>query len=338
MNNQPAHQAFLPREFRSYIIPALLAALISLLPWPDIILSGTRGILLDREVYTYQIVLRDNLLDYFQFSSFIDYFTSEYTWWFILKAMQDGDLPLHYETFFQIISTISVVTAALVVYRSAGFFPLIFLANPLVFDLCYSQLRSALAISVLYIVHIFLRNSRLLAVALCLFAATIHTTMIIFLAVYMLCIMTADEGGRLSRWPLETRLAVILGTGVVMGLIIGPLRETLLNLIGDRRADYLDLAASPLYLSFWVGLLGLLLLDYRHTFRSVEGRFTLLILSLVTVNLFTGGYSLRFLAIGYPFVIATIMLALPALKSFAVPALSVYMIAQWIYYFAGIAG
>ena len=174
--------------------------------------------------------------------------------------------------------------------------------------------------------------------ALCLFAATIHTTMIIFLAVYMLCIMTADEGGRLSRWPLETRLAVILGTGVVMGLIIGPLRETLLNLIGDRRADYLDLAASPLYLSFWVGLLGLLLLDYRHTFRSVEGRFTLLILSLVTVNLFTGGYSLRFLAIGYPFVIATIMLARPALKSFAVPALSVYMIAQWIYYFAGIAG
>ena len=67
MNNHPAHQALLPRDFRSYIIPAILAAVISLLPWPDIILSGTRGILLDREVYTYQIVYRDNLLNYFHF-------------------------------------------------------------------------------------------------------------------------------------------------------------------------------------------------------------------------------------------------------------------------------
>ena len=60
--------------------------------------------------------------------------------------------------------------------------------------------------------------------------------MVIFLAIYILCIMTADEGGRLSRWPLEVRLALVLGAGVVMGLAIGPLRETLLNLIGDRRA------------------------------------------------------------------------------------------------------
>lgn len=338
MNNHPAHQALLPRDFRSYIIPAILAAVISLLPWPDIILSGTRGILLDREVYTYQIVYRDNLLNYFHFSSVIDYFTSEYTWWMILKALQDGSGALHYQTFFQIITTICVITAALVVYRNGGILPLIFLANPLIFDLAYSQLRSALAISILYIVYLFFRRSTVLAFALCLFAATIHTTMVIFLAIYILCIMTADEGGRLSRWPLEVRLALVLGAGVVMGLVIGPLRETILNLIGDRRAEYLDLAASPLYLSFWVGLLGLFLLDFRHTFRSVEGRFSLFILSLVTVNVFTGGYSLRFLALGYPFVIATISLARPSLKSFAIPALSIYMVAQWIYYFNGIAG
>ena len=249
MNNQQAHQGLLPREYRSYIIPIMLAALISFLPWPEIVLSGTRGVLLDREVYTYQIVYKDNLLDYFYFSSIIEYFTSEYTWWFILKLIQDGDLPIYYESFFQLISTAFIITAALVVYRNGGIFPLVFLANPLVFDLAYSQLRSALAISILYIAYLFFRKSTLLAVALCLFAATIHTTMVIFLAVYILCIMTADDGGRLSRWPLEMRLAVILGAGVLIGLAIGPLRETLLNLIGDRRAEYLNLAASPLYLS-----------------------------------------------------------------------------------------
>jgi len=309
-----------------------------LLPWPDIILSGTRGILLDREVYIQKIIYRDNLLNYFHFDSYVDYFTSEYSWWFLMKLLEDGQLPVDYETVFQIISTLFLVTSALIVYRRGGLLPLVFLANPLVFELAYSQLRSALAISILYLVYLFLRRSTYIAIALCLFAATIHTTMIIFLAVYVLCLMTGDDGGRLSRWPLGLRLALILSAGFVMGLVIGPLRESLLTLIGDRRAEYLDLSSSPLYLSFWVGLLGLFLMDYRDTFRSVEGRFSLFILSLVTVNVFTGGYSLRFLALAYPFVISTVLMAKPSVKMFAIPAMSIYMIAQWIYYFSTITG
>jgi hypothetical protein len=337
MNNRPADQALLPSDYRYYIVPIILSALISLVPWPDIILDGTRGILLDREVYTQKIIFRDNLLDYFYFGSYLDYFTSEYSWWFLMKVLQDGDLPLHYDTVFQIISTIFIVTSALIVYRRSGLLPLIFLANPLVFDLAYSQLRSALAISILYLVYLFFRRSTYIAIALCLFAATIHTAMLIFLAVYVLCLMTADEG-RLSRWPIELRLALILGAGVLMGLVVGPLRETLLTLVGDRRAEYLDLSSSPLYLSFWVGLLGLFLIDFRDTFRSIEGRFSLFILSLVTVNVFTGGYSLRFLALAYPFVISTVLMAKPSVKMFAIPALSIYMLAQWIYYFSTITG
>lgn len=294
--------------------------------------------LLDREVYTMKIIHRDNILDYIYFDSVMDYFTSEYSWSFLMKLLQDGDISLHYEVVFQIISSLFIATAALVVYRSGGLFPLLFLANPLVFDLAYSQLRSALAISILYIAYLFFRRSTYIAAALCLFAATIHTTMLIFLAVYILCVMTANEGGRLSRWSVELRLAIILGAGVVMGLLIGPLRETVLTLIGDRRADYLDLSSSPFYLSFWLGLLGLFLIDYRDTFRSIEGRFSLFILALVTVNVFTGGYSLRFLALAYPFIIATVMLAKPSLKMFAIPALSIYMIAQWVYYFLSIGG
>ncbi len=277
-------------------------------------------------------------MDYFYFDKFLDYFTSEYSWWFLMKLLEEDQLPVTYETVFQIISTVFLATSALIVYRRGGLLPLIFLANPLVFELAYSQLRSGLAISILYLVYLFLRRSTYIAVALCLFAATIHTTMIIFLAVYVLCLMTDSEGGRLSRWPLGLRVALILGAGVVMGLVIGPLRETLLTLIGDRRAEYLDLSSSPLYLSFWVGLLGLFLIDYRDTFRSIEGRFSLFILSLVTVNVFTGGYSLRFLALAYPFVISTVLMAKPSVKMFAIPAMSIYMIAQWIYYFSTISG
>ena len=338
MNNRLNYQVSLPSDYRYYILPVVLAVIISMLPWPEIVLSGTRGILIDREVYTQKIIHKDNLLDYFYFGSYLDYFTSEYSWWFLMKLLEDGRLPVDYEMVFQMISTVFLVTASLIVYRRGGLLPLILLANPLVFELAYSQLRSALAISILHLVYLFLRRSTYVAVALCLFAATIHTTMIIFLAVYILCLMTADEGGRLSRWPVGLRLTVILGAGIFVGLVIGPLREVLLTLIGDRRADYLDLSSSPLYLAFWVGLLGLFLIDYRDTFRSVEGRFSLFILSLVTVNVFTGGYSLRFLALAYPFVISTVLMAKPSVKMFAIPAMSVYMIAQWFYYFSTITG
>lgn len=322
----------------NYLIPAAIVVLISLAPWPDIILSGTRGVLIDREVYIYKILHRDSIFNYFQYDNILSYFTSEYTWEYIQKLIQDGNFPISYEAFFQIISSVFLVSASLVVYRKCGLIPLIFLANPLIFDLAYSQLRSALAISILYLAYLFFRKSILIPVALCLFAATIHTTMVIFLAVYILCVATADEGGRLSRFSVEMRLALILVAGVVVGLIIGPLRETLLTLIGDRRAEYLDLSSSALYLSFWVGLLGLFLIDYRNIFRSVEGRFSLFILTLVAVNVFTGGYSLRFLALGYPFVIITIYLARPAVKMFAIPAMSIYMVAQWVYYFSSIGG
>ena len=194
MNNRSHYQGTLPTDYRYYILPLILAVIISLLPWPDIILSGTRGVLIDREVYIQKIIYRDNLLNYFHFNSYVDYFTSEYSWWFLMKLLEDGRLPVNYETVFQIISTLFLVTSALIVYRRGGLLPLVFLANPLVFELAYSQLRSALAISILYLVYLFFRRSTYIAIALCLFAATIHTTMVIFLAIYILCIMTADEG------------------------------------------------------------------------------------------------------------------------------------------------
>ncbi len=323
-------------KYRNYFVLILITSLISFVNWPDIILSGTQNILQDREVYVYKILTKDTIFDYVYFDSYVKYFTSEYTWAFLMKLMQDGDLPVQYETVFQIISTLFIVTSTMIVYRRGGLLPLIFLANPLVFELAYSQLRSGLAISIVYIAFIFFRRSYIVAVSLCLFAATIHTTMIIFLAAYILCVMTADDG-RLSRLPDETRLMLIMGAGFVVGLAIGPLRETLLTLIGDRRAEYLDLSSSALYLSFWVGLLGLFVVNFRDIFRSVEGRFSILILSIVAVNVFTGGYSLRFLALAYPFIISTILLAKPSVQMFAIPGLSIYMVAQWIYYLSNLS-
>lgn len=291
----------------------------------------------DRQVYIEKFDLGDTVFAYFDYNTFLSYFTSEYTWEFLVKLILDGNIPIHYDVFFQIISTIYIITASIMLYRRGGYFAILLMANPLIFDLAYSQLRSALAISFLYIIYLFRPKNNLVTIAVCLFAATIHTATLIFVGAYLLCMATADEGGRLSRWSRELRLLIVVAAGVLVGLAIGPLRESLLTLVGDRRAEYQDLSSSVFYLSFWVILFGIFLLNYREVFRSIEGRIAILILSVVSVNIFTAGYSLRFLAIAYPFVMSAILMSRPSVRIYTLCLFGVYAIAQWYYYMTSLS-
>lgn len=320
------------RSAMSYIFPALIMVMISLIPWSEILLSATNKMLWDREIYAQKIITGDSVLNYFEYDTLSSYFTAEYTWEFLIKMIQDGLVPVDHTVFFQIISTIWVVSAGMILYRHGGYFSLPLIANPLVFDLAYSQLRSALAVSILYIIYLVRPKSNLIAIAFCLFAATIHTSMLIFLAIYVLCSATADEGGKLSGWSKEVRLALVVGAGLAVGLMIGPLRGSILTFVGDRRAEYADASSGLLYMSFWVILFGIFLQNYRETFRSLEGRFTLCVLALVFVNIFTSFYSLRFLAMFYPFAIAAIMMSRPAVRIPTLVIFLIYMAAQWYYY------
>ncbi|PKP88634.1 MAG: hypothetical protein CVT78_00155 [Alphaproteobacteria bacterium HGW-Alphaproteobacteria-17] len=226
----------------------------------------------------------------------------------------------------------------MILYRKGGYLAILLMANPLIFDLAYSQLRSALAISLLNILYLARPKSNLVSLAVCLLATSIHTAMAIFLAIYFLCVATAERGGWLSKWSVEMRLVAIVGAGAMFGLLIGPLREVALTLLNDRRAEYGDLASSPLYLSFWVILFGLFLLNYREFIQSLEGRFSLFILALVAVNVFTSAHTLRFLALAYPYIMATILIARPAIRFFALAIFSVYLVAQWYFYLSGMGG
>jgi len=326
------------REYRGLLLPILVTGLLSLIPWPEIIYQSFHAILWDREIYTQKILSGDSLFSYFTYDSLISYFTYEYSWEFLVSLIQENRLPFDYDTFFQIISSLFVVTSSLILYRKGGYLAILLMANPLIFDLAYSQLRSALAISLLNILYLARPKSNLVSLAVCLLATSIHTAMAIFLAIYFLCVATAERGGWLSKWSVEMRLVAIVGAGAMFGLLIGPLREVALTLLNDRRAEYGDLASSPLYLSFWVILFGLFLLNYREFIQSLEGRFSLFILALVAVNVFTSAHTLRFLALAYPYIMATILIARPAIRFFALAIFSVYLVAQWYFYLSGMGG
>lgn len=326
------------KEYRGLILPVLITGFLSIIPWPEIIYQSFHAILWDREIYTQKILSGDSLFSYFTYDSLISYFTYEYSWEFLISLIQENRLPFDYDMFFQIISSLFIITSSLILYRKGGYLAILLMANPLIFDLAYSQLRSALAISMLNILYLARPKSNLVSLAVCLLATSIHTAMAIFLAIYFLCVATAERGGWLSKWSVEMRLVTIVGAGVVVGLLIGPLREVALTLLNDRRAEYGDLASSPLYLSFWIMLFGLFLLNYREFIQSLEGRFSLFILALVAVNLFTSAHTLRFLALAYPYIMATILIARPPVRFFALAIFSVYLVAQWYFYLSGLGG
>lgn len=326
------------RDHKALILPILITGLLSLIPWPEIIYQSFHAVLWDREIYIQKIMSGDTLFSYFTYDSLISYFTYEYSWEFLINLFQENRLPFDYDVFFQIISSLFIITSSLILYRKGGYISILLMANPLVFDLAYSQLRSALAISLLNILYLTRPKSNLISLAVCLLATSIHTAMAIFLAIYFLCVATSERGGWLSRFSVEMRLVTIVGAGLAFGLLIGPLREVALTLLNDRRAEYGDLASSPLYLSFWIMLFGLFLLNYREFIQTLEGRFSLFVLALVAVNIFTSAHSIRFLALAYPYIMATILIARPAIRSFSLAVFSVYLFAQWYFYLSGLGG
>ncbi len=69
--------------------------------------------------------------------------------------------------------------------------------------------------------------------------------------------------------------------GFLISTAISPLREQLLKAVGDRRAVYVDMSSSVAYLSFWLGLWFALLLRWRNTLQTLDGRYAVIILSIL---------------------------------------------------------
>ncbi|AMG74733.1 Uncharacterized protein SGRAN_2370 [Sphingopyxis granuli] len=302
----PSYQVY-TTHYKNFWLASLLVGLISLIPWVDIILDKYNAILWDREVYIQIITSGDSLFSYFNYDDILSYFTFEYTWQSIIYFIQNGQFPFQYESFFQFISTSFLVTSSLIVYRRGGLLALSLMVNPLIFDLAYSQLRTALAICIINIVYLVRPSSKILSSALCIFSVSIHTAMSIFLSIYYLCVSTSEKGGIFSKWSLEMRLLIIVGAGAFVGILIGPFREFVLSSVNDRRAEYIEMSSSPLYLSFWIILFFLFMINYKDIFKKHGGKIFLIYsfsgygklvyivlfgkISCIVISVYIGNYS-----------------------------------------------
>jgi len=306
---------------RVFVGTFLFSLLMQIPNWPEVFFKVYSYEMKDR--FTYELMLLErNLPTDFIFDFYgLMYFTYEWTWNSGLSYLH-RDLGLDPSFIFLVISFFVIWRFSTEIVERVGWMYLPFLVNPLVIDYAFSQLRLAFALAIVSLVWRG-GKSHILTAVVYLFCMTIHTAVLIFAAMHFL-----------SRFNLNKNyknLIILIGFGFAVSVATGPLREQILGAIGDRRVDYHDMSSSLLYLSFWFVLWLLLLIRWKSTFESIDGRYSIIVLSIVVMNIVTGGYSIRFISAAFPSLI--IVMANWGRSSALMFVFSLYGIFQWLYWF-----
>lgn len=296
------------------------------MPWEEI-----RGRTFeDLDVYYNYFLHQQSILDYKTFGDLLDYIVSEALWHLSISTLIDG-LGIDIDYVFLIISSLCLTVFAILLARRHGAGSVLLLANPLLIDLAFAQLRSALAFSLLYIAYLLRRR---IAIYLLLTAAVfIHTASILFIALFAGAAFAYRYMRKTDRSDQTIFFALCL-IGIMVSIVVGPLRAEILAAIGDRRASLQGGASSSLlFTSFWVIALLVQGFQAKHLVHDEISRFSIIILAMVTCNLLTGGYTSRFLALTLPFLLSSV-LRMRSPVNFLVIALYIfYTTVQWIYWF-----
>lgn len=250
--------------------------------------------------------------------------------WQVALKFLSRQAGLSPDAIFGGVSIIVIFAFSLTITRSIGLPWIVLLLNPLVVNFAFSQLRLALAVGLALIFqHFYLRGPfRAAAVAVAL--SMVHTATILFFFMGGVAKLITSK----SAWSRTyVALVPLVLSGMLVALLIGPARETILGLAGDRRATYDDLSSSGLYLSFWLVLLAVLFYRWKATSNRFETGFTIAILSLVATNLVTGGYSTRFIAAAFPFFIISIAGLDTKYRTIVLYIFGLYALSQWAYWF-----
>jgi hypothetical protein len=294
------------------------------IPWEKV-----QGIgFVDLKNYKDYFLYGQSILEYSDFSNLFDYITKEALWhYLIMTLVRSFGFPI--DLVFVAISAICIGTFSIFLAKRQSVISLVLLVNPLVVALAFSQLRSALAFSLLLIAYMV--NKRTIKYILVGVALFLHTSIILFILLFFAVrVVKARLDDRRNNSFMAYMILCLLGLSVAVA--IGPLRELVLGYFGDRRASYGDASSSLLYSSFWVGLLLLCALQNREFFKDEVNCYTIVILSLVTFNMFTGGYSTRFLALSFPLILSTLLDFKGVARMVSILAYISYASFQWVYW------
>lgn len=311
------------------IILCLIFTLVFVsLPWESLweITHGYKFI--DRDNYRIGFLSSSLKLDYVSPKGFLSFFSEEILWYYSIKTLISNGIDIEY--IFNTITFFCIFSFTLIVRQGGKLSHIIFLLNPLVIDLAFSQLRLAVAVSILAIA--FLVNKKIIQYILLLIAPFFHSSAIVFILIFFATMIISKNRGFFRAHNKIFLSFTIISIGFLFAIFLGPLRETILSYIGDRRIDYPDMRSTWLYGSFWIVLLFFGLLQDRRFFFNNLNSWSGSILSLAFFNIIFGTYFSRFIAAAFP---AIIIYMLNLSHKFRLAAICLYVpytFAQWLFW------
>lgn len=312
------------RGWQTAFFSISFASLIFLIPWEMLAGSGFE----DRQVYIDKLLHQPMVMEEKGVASLREFFFNEALWDLLIRWSSDA-LGLSPNALFNVITFACLVAFSAYLMNRQGPAALLLLLNPLVIDFAFSQLRMALALTLVLLASLTSRRVWLyLAVVV---AAFLHTAIVLFVVMYLSSVVTG-RWFRKRRFPvLFLGLAAIAG-GAVVALLAGPLRANLLTSVEDRRAEYELVAASLSYASYWILLLAVMPLQKARFYRDDVNLFAVACLSSFVSTTLLGVFGTRFLSAAYPMLMAaTLDLARP-LREIMLLCYVLYSALQWFYW------
>ena len=282
------------------ILIFVISLLITLIPWEDI----RNYLFVDKQGYIYYLKYFTNRTLYLEINSPVDYLTNESLWHFFIFFLKES-LYLSPETIFAIISFACVFSASLVLYRYSGkLYSILYLLNPVFIDFYSSQFRLAFAFTLWCFAYLIYKNHKMIAYLLIGISIFIHTSSALFISIGILSIYLST--GKFQYQNIKLIISFLIG--LLVSLLTGPYLYEILSAVGDRRAEYKEMSYNIIFHSFWMFLLIVIAINafgQRLRLKDVH-YYSLSFLSLLLLNYFIGGYSSRYLAATFPFIIALI--------------------------------
>jgi len=309
----------------SHVLAALVFAFIYVnIPWESLYSMPFK----DKQNYYDYLAYGQSVLSYLTFDRMLDYLLGEWLWHYILDNLIRNEF-LTAESFFNFISFSLVFAYSLIVLSKANPIYLLFLFNPLVVDFGFTQLRHSLSM-VLIVAALFIR-SRSIRIAVLALSALIHTSAILFIGLYFFS--TWSVSNYLKNGKLHALRNKIIIASACISLAIGPALSVVLAWLGDRRSGDKDLSSSVFYLSFWIIVSFLFMLNLKRIQLNVFAILSLILLLTVAMTVITKGYSLRLLSVLFPFFIVLTANSAPRIRIPVVGVFLFYSIVQWMYWF-----
>jgi len=324
-----ARGAVVPRS--GSLVAVVFTTLMVLIPWPAIWLAQNGTPLEDRRVYESQIVNGFLVFDRGVQGDLWSYVSGEYLWgWLLNLFVRELSLPV--AIVFAAISAFVLFVAAKVILRHAHPAFLLFLLNPSFVNLAFSQLRIALAMALVaaaYLLKGKLPMIWVLRVSLLTAACFVHTSMIIFVGLFIASGWIAH--GNPERGSYASLLKLVVA-GLAAVVLLGPLRTWFLSELGDRRVEADYLSSSVSFYLVWLLLAVFLIISWRNIQIVPPVAFAMACLVVVLAGLFFEVYVNRVIAIALPFFVVALAALPRAWRPFAIIAYVVFDVVYWIYW------